>query len=73
VDEAYRNRHGEYVLAAPHFSSKERKQPRNATRVTTLEEAANLICKSRYHIRMGNPPEYPSLIEPDKVRIIRAI
>jgi hypothetical protein len=66
LDEAHRDQLGEYVLAAPDFSSKERKQTKNATKVTTLDEVADLICKNRYHIRMGNPPEYPSLIEPDR-------
>ena len=71
VDEAYLSRRG-YVLAASHFTSKERKQPQNATIVTTLDEAADLIENHGFHIRMGNRPDYPSLIEPAKVRIIRA-
>jgi hypothetical protein len=70
LDEAYLRRRG-YVLAAPHFSSKERKQPGNATHVATLDDAADLIEKHGYHIRMGNRPYYPSMIEPAKVRIIR--
>ena len=70
VDEAHLSRRG-YVLAAPHFTSEERKQPQNATVVATLDEAADLIENHGYHIRMGNHPDYPSLIEPAKVRIIR--
>ena len=34
-------------------------------------EAADLIENHGYHIRMGNHPDYPSLIEPAKVWIIR--
>ena len=70
-DKAYLGPKG-YVLAAAHFTSEERKQPENATIVSTLDEAADLIETHGYHIRMGNSPDYPSLIEPAKVRVIRA-
>ena len=71
VDDAYISSLG-YVLAAPHFTSKERKQGANATIVASLNEAADLIEKQGYHIRMGNRPNRPSMIKPAKVRIIRA-
>ena len=71
VDKAHRSPKG-YILAAPHFTSKERKQHGNATFVPTLDEAADLIENHGYHRRMGDSPERPSLIEPAEVRIKRA-
>jgi hypothetical protein len=71
LDKAYFGPKG-YELAAPHFSSKERKRKINTEYVDTLDKAAELIERQGYHIRMGNPPEKKSLIEPSKVRILRA-
>jgi hypothetical protein len=61
-----------YELAAGSHTSKERKQTYNAIFVATLDEAAVYVKERRFHIRMGNPPEYGSLIEPDKVTVIWA-
>ena len=71
IDQAYLGPKG-YELAAGSHSSKERKQPYNAIFVSTLEEAAVYVKEKGFHIRMGNPPECPSLIEPDKVTVVPA-
>ena len=70
VDQAYLGPQG-YELAGPEFSSDDRKQPENSIFVKTLDEAARLIEDRGFHIRMGNPPDRPSLIQPSSVRIIR--
>ena len=70
VDQASHSRQG-FVLAAPEFTSQERKQPENATFVATLDEAADLIEKREFHIRMGKYPDVPSLIQPSSVRVVK--
>jgi hypothetical protein len=70
-DQAYLSGKG-YVLAAPGLSSRERKQPKSARYEMDLDKAADLIEKDGFYIRMGKAPDYPSMIQPSKVRIIRA-
>lgn len=70
-DRAYLSGKG-YVLAAPGLSSRERKQSKNATYEIDLDKVADLIEKEGFYIRMGKAPDRPSMIQPSKVRIIRA-
>jgi hypothetical protein len=72
VDEPYLDGDGNYLLAAPSFTSDQRKQTANVTIVPTIQKAANLIENEGYHIWMGLRPERRSLIQPSMVRIVRA-
>jgi hypothetical protein len=71
TDQAYRDRRG-YQLGNPTLSSTERKLVANAKFVSTLDEAAHLVENEGWHIRMGDTYLNASLIQPSKIRVVKA-
>jgi hypothetical protein len=61
-----------YILGDPTLTSRDRKQSVNQILVKSLDEAADLIERKGFHMRMGNRPEYPSMIQPSKLKIVRS-
>ncbi len=69
-EQPYQTKRGDYELADPSLGPEWHKA-QNATRVKTLEEAADLIEHGGLAIRMFCPGKRPSLIRPSGLHIRR--